>query len=222
MNTTTRLSDVRAFLDRWGGPAPWTPAPLALQGVLHTVTRHRDDPAFWTELRQLATRLDDHRFTPRRAAEILDDRAIDGLVVALRAHLPDPETRPGLRAWAGALPSAKALAGFAMLGLAAACTGSSETKDSSPAATTPEPCDEAVDHSIAEDEADTYCALVDLIEGAGISDDDRQTILDCLPEYDAAERETLLADWSSATEAELLQMLDDVADDCDDTWTGTH
>ena len=222
MPTPTRLTDIRAFLHRWGDAAPWTPQRGTLDAVLATLSHRRDDAEFWSELAGLTARLDDHHFRPRpvTGSDVLDDDAADALVRALRQALPERDDAARSSSWTHNA-SPQALVAFALLAMATACSGDRDSAGDTN--TAPEDCAEAVAENISEDESATYCALVDLIEDSDLSSADKAEILACLPEYGASEREQLLTEWASATEAELLVLLTDVADDCGNNATsGTH
>ena len=223
----TTLEDVHAWLTQQGAGLPrWSTGAAALEALLTLLEDRRDDPAFWAELAPLFSRLSDPRVRPELVGDgsSLDD--VGPLLDDLRASLP-ARAGQGARAWARGLHSGRALACFALLTAAVACTGGKDdTSSTTPDDTVPttEPCDEAVSADVTDDaEVAVYCALVDLIRDADIAGGDVSMLLDCLPAFTAAERANMLDEFLTLDEDALAARLHEIAWDepCYDGG-GTH
>lgn len=219
---TTTLIEIREFLERAGcAPEPWATPGSAVERLYETLRRRTADERFWSDLRQLASRLDDRRFAPPRirGSQVLGPWVTEELLRELRASLPPVNGAPHpLAEWVRTRVSAAALAGFLLLGAATACTegdGDVLCRDS------------AGEHGLEGGEATVYNALADMVDGADLSHDEKCTLYECLPEFDADQREALLESFQTLSEEELgwqLEVLldicgdedDDDDDDCDD------
>lgn len=198
----TSLGDIRRFLDSQGDPLPpWSSGEQALDALHARLAARRADPAFWAALAPLLRRLQDRRVRPElvRGGEVLDGARVEELLEALAESLA--AGRPGgARAWARGGPKLKAIAGFALLGAAAACDG--EGKDSAVT------CYEATTSGVTDAaEVEVYCALVDVIRDAELSESDETRLIECLPSISATERSNLLDEFANMTEAELADYL---------------
>lgn len=204
-NAPTALGDIRSFLEAQGSPLPlWSSGHQALDDLLALLAARRADPAFWAALAPLVRRLSDRQRSPplQPGAEVLDEASLSAALEALRQSLPAPQ--PGgrsARGWATGLKNAAALTGFVLLGAAVACDGGKSA-----------PCDEATAAGLTDaDEIDAWCALVDLIRDADLTDGEEALLLDCLPLLTAAERSALLEEFASLSEDELAARLSEVA-----------
>lgn len=216
----TSLGDIRRFLDSQGDPLPpWSSGEQALDALHARLAARRADPAFWAALAPLLRRLQDRRVRPElvRGGEVLDGARVEELLEALRESLA--AARPGgARAWARGGPKLRAVAGFALLGAAAACDG--EDKDSAVT------CYEATTSGVTDAaEVEVYCALVDLIRDAELSEADETRLLECLPAISAPERAALLEMFTEMDEDELARQLVALSYDSpcyEDTGGGGH
>ena len=80
------------------------------------------------------------------------------------------------------------------------------------------PCDEAEDAGLRGSEGETWCALVEVVEGSEMGGTYRELLLECLEEEaDADERDELLEAFQGASDEELEVLLLDRLEECD-TW----
>ena len=205
---TTSLIEIRDFLHREGcAPAPWSTSGSALERLYDTLRQRQGDELFWSDLRDLTTRLEDRRFTPSRARgwQALGTAVTENLLDELRAGLPPVNGAPHpIREWIRSRVSAAALAGFLLLGTATACTDDDNQ------------CrDEAEAHGLTGEEATVYSALVDFVDGSDLSLDERCAIFECLPDLDASYREGLLEQWQTMDDDQLGWRLDSLLNLCD-------
>ncbi len=179
MTIKPALLTLRTFLTEQGAaPAPWS-GPAATVDALAALTQsRRGDPRYVARLQRLATDL-----RPQLVVGgALDAVAVERLVGALRS--PSPQ---------GRLPKATAAA-LTLVALAA-CGKSDDTG---------ELCEGAADMSA--EEADTYCALIGVIEGASFPS--RDDLLACLADTEAGHRDSLNEALAGKSEEEIAQILE--------------
>jgi hypothetical protein len=221
---TTSLLEIRSFLcaERAALP-PWAAPEESLASLYALLVDRRDDTLFWTRLRRLALRLEDRRVDLERMrhSEALGYATMDGLLTDLRADLRAMSPHPAI-SWKRVLQGslrATSLAAFLLLGTAtASCAdddpaadgggGSGDTDDTDTAL-----CQEASDQGITGDDGQTYCDLVDIINGASLTGEQRASLLDCLPNLDAAYRESLLEAFDTMSDAQIAAHLEQMLGD---------
>jgi hypothetical protein len=210
---TTSLLEVRRFLEaEKAAPAPWAEPGESLESLYALLVARKDDPLFWSRLQDLACRLEDRRADPARLArsEAFGYATVEKLLVDLRADLRRENGAAPL-SWktvlAGSL-RATSLAAFLVLGTAAASCGDDDATDSDGL------CDEASDNGVSGEEGTAYCDLVDIINGSGLSSDEKADLLDCLPSLDAEYRESLLNAFQSMSDAEISDQLQEMLNPC--------
>lgn len=222
----TALPDVQAFLVRHGAAVePWRPAAARVDALLSAISERRDDPVFWRELGRLTERLEADNLALHRldGADALDPTDRGRLLAALRSALQQPGVAP--RAAVGT--SIRALAGFLVLGMAVACGDKSE--DSATATseedggvggdgasdgtdgTETTTCEAAEERGYSGSEAEVYCELLTLVDGADIGSEARSQLLECFPELSTARRAELLDAFQNASDDELVNLLNSLA-----------
>lgn len=214
----TTLHEIRQYLNTCGcAPPPWSDARTQVDALYALLREKRGDDRFWKGLSGLAVRLEDARVSPAliQGTEVLGGARVDQLIDDLRASLPVNGDGPrDTRAWTASSIGITALAAFALLGTSLGCeplgpggSGSSYQYDN-----LDEACSEAVDAGIDDvDEAEVYCEIVDIIDSSDVGANLKASLLDCLPEYAADEREDLLDAFLNATDDELVELLEDMA-----------
>jgi hypothetical protein len=208
---TTTLIEIRDFLKRSGhAPAPWATPEAAVEQLYETLSRRRDDELFWADLKDLAARLEDRRFTPPRipGSQALGVAVTDGLLRELQVSLPPTNgTRRPLGDWIRSRLSAAALTGFLMLGAATACDDGGDGESCS---------DDPADHGIEGEGATVYNALVDVINESELAHSDKCLLYECLPELDAPFREMMLEEFQTMSDEDLALSLDGLVDGCEE------
>lgn len=181
MTVQPALLTLRTFLAEQGAaPAPWSGPTAAVDALASLTQARRGDPRYIARLQRLAQDL-----RPQLAVDgALDAVAVERLVQALRS--PSPQ---------GRLPQATAAA-LTLVALAA-CGKAEDTGGAD------EACAGASE--MAAEEADTYCALIEAIEGSSIPS--RDDLLTCLAATDAGHRESLEAALAGKSEAEIAEIL---------------
>ena len=223
---TTTLGTIRSFLRaERREPPPWAPPTRAVDELYALLRERRDDDLFWARLRDLAERLQDHRFSSEALAraEAIDGNTVDRLLDDLRASLDgNEEQRRTLKDWLGSAISGAALAGFLLLGSATACeegdddTGADSDADSDSDSDSDsdtdnyDTCAAAITEGFTGETAEVYCDLIVIINDADISASDKQELLDCLPELDADYRQWLLEHFDTLTEQQIADYLEDM------------
>lgn len=221
---TTSLIDIRKFLRAHGTDLPpWEKPKRVLESLYADLRNKRNDNRFWTDLRQLMRDLEDHRFDPEalRGSETLKDATLDTIIQDLRAELEGAPSKGGIGKWIAGSVTGSALLGFLLLGYSVGCYGGSDDDDDK------NYCLDAEENDIPDSEADTYCELVAYIYAADISDEDRATLLDCLPGLDAGYREALVEQFQDLNDEQIAVVLESMLDNgilCsddsdDDYWT---
>ncbi len=229
MNKTygnTTLHEIRHYLDRHGGAPPaWSDARAQVDALYTLLRERRGDERFWKGLSGLAVRLDDARVSPAliEGSEVLGGVTVDQLIDDLRASLPAHGAGPrDTRSWTASSVGITALAAFALLGTSLGCDplgAGPGAKDSGvpngslqPYENIEEACEEAIEAGVdGLWDAAVYCEIVEIIEGADVGENLKTFLLDCLPEYARDEREDLLDAFVDADDAELVEMLEDMA-----------
>jgi len=213
---TTSLTEIREFLSRGGcAPTPWSSADAAVEHLYEVLRRQRGEESFWCDLRDLTNRLEDRRFRPSKlgGSGTLGPAVTESLLAELRASLPPVNGSPHpFGGWLRSKVSAGALAGFLLLGTAAACSdGDGLCRD------------DAESHGLMGEEATVYNALVGIVNESSLTLDERCTIYECLPDLDATYREGLLQEWQTLDEDEISWRIDTLLSLCeveedDDDW----
>ena len=216
---TTSLLEIRNFLEaERAAPEAWAAPEASLESLYALLVERRDDALFWSRLRLLALRLEDHRVDLGRLrhSEALGYATVDKLLTDLRADLhaiAPPAAVSWKRVLSGSL-RATSLAAFLLLGTAAASCDDGDPYDTGGDAsadtgsdTDTSLCAEAVAEGISGDDGQAYCDLVDIINAASLTGEQRAALLDCLPNLDAAYRETLLEAFASMSDTEIATHL---------------
>lgn len=212
--TPSSLSDIHAFLvTHHAAPPPWSSPRARLDALLALLQENRDNDGFWLSLSQLLRRLEDRRISPALidGNEALDGASLEDVLTALRQVLHTPSSM-GLSVFRQLRP----LVGFAVLGIALFGCGDKSEQD----------CDEADGLGLSEDATSVYCALLTLINESDGTDADKNDLIDCLPDLSDARRAELLAEFETASDQELADLIASMASgsECfedDETW-GTH
>ena len=215
MHATT-LSELRSFLmDQGIAPAAWSPGQDVLDAMYAALRTRRDDDVFWAEVRGLLLRVEDRgiRAALQGKAEVLEPETIDALVRALRISLPaSHQSNPGWQA----LSRLRPLAAFLALGLAVGCGDKDEDED----------CSAADDHGFSDDQAETFCDIVEVVEGSQLSSGDQADAIECIAEgYSEMEMGVLLEAFDGMSDSALATYLEDLLDECQgggDDGYGTH
>lgn len=197
----TRLSDLRRWLGRHGVSGS---SPDALLADLHA---RREDGEFWRGVDEMVGALDDARVSPRLVAghPRLDHRPLPEGVRGLRAALP---REVPARSWLAGLPPV-AVAAFLVLG--AACTGAADE----------ELCAEAETYGVTS-ARETYCELVDLVNGAITDEYTRTALFECLADLSVARRAELLDQFAQLDDEALAAALSDLAYSTECDWETAH
>ena len=218
--TTTSLHEVRSFLvDQGVASPPWSSGAEAVDALYALLRERRDDEAFWGRLEGLLTRLEDARVRPEliSGADVLGGAAVGQLLIDLRLALPAGGDGPtDARSWARGATAARALAAFLLLGAAVGCQPQLNGGDDDDVAGVDDDddvgtCDEAEALELEGDDADVYCELLEIIEGADVPTSIRLDVLECLPRLSAEARETLVESFRTMDEEELADALQDLA-----------
>jgi hypothetical protein len=218
--TTTSLHEVRAFLFEQGAATPpWTSGAAAVDALYALLRERRDDERFWVRLEALLERLEDVRVRPEliTGAEALGGAAVGQLLSELRGALPPSDDGPDdARSWARGASAARVLAAFLLLGTAVGCQPQLNRGDDDDIAGANDDddvgiCVEAVALELEGNDADVYCELLELIEGADVPTSIRLDVLECLPILSAATRAALVDQFRTLDDDELAEALQELA-----------
>jgi len=232
---TTSLTDIREFLGAHGClPPPWESADRVVDRLFLSLCDKKDDPKFQSGLKDLMGRLQDRRFNQAvlQGSRVLGEAKLSDLVDDLYQSINQsarPTCGPALlpagrplgspaRRWVGQTVSASALLAFLLIFSAAGCitngsssSGGDDDNDTFIDDDTTPPnalCDEAKDHHVTGYDGEVYCQLVDFILAADISDDLKQSLIDCLPNVDEYYRIQLLELFQNMSEQQISDYLE--------------
>jgi hypothetical protein len=224
-NHVTSLMEIRRFLtEEKAAPAPWAAPQTSVESLYALLVARRDDAVFWSRLRILAMRLEDNRVNLSRIrhSEALGYATVDKLLSDLRADLLSVNG-PARISWKQVLSGslrATSLAAFLLLGTATASCGDdddggnagdasadTDTDTDTDADGGTALCDEAIAEELVGEEGQVFCDLVEIVNSADLSGEQRAALLDCLPNLDAAFRETLLETFESMSDTEIAAHL---------------
>lgn len=212
MNDTVRstsLHDIRDFLSKYHRDArPWDDPKTALNNLYTLLSEKNSDPVFWSDLKDLTTRLEDRRVlrSNMRGSQVLGETSMEKLIDDLRSGISGGSRQIGLSKWVSRSISVTSLFAFMILGTAVSCDTDSGGDGGSSAA-----CVEAQGEDFTEDEEVVFCNLVDIIKSADIPDSVKEDILACLPELDGDVRENLLDQFQGMTDENIAATLEDLA-----------
>ncbi len=211
MPETTSLMEIRTFLEARGcAPAPWTTPEAALEALHAQLRKHHTDDDFWCQLKELSRRLDERCFDPRALPEleVLGSATVDRLLDDLRSSL---ERDPGPSAWKRWLrPGAgfAATVAFLMLGVSISCDNNAPAQGYDNFTVDTWDCQQAADaDNITGEDRTRLCELGDYVQTSDAYENDKWRVLQCLPDLDAAYRESLLQSFQTASATELNEML---------------
>lgn len=214
MPTRTTLSEIREFLTAEGcAPEPWSTPEAVLQRLYDLLVEKREDERFWSSLKELVSRMDDRRFDPRSLPgfEVLGEAVVDNLIDDLRENLGQRGPgRKSLRSWMSTGAGAGLIA-VLLLGISISCGSEDDGFDWTVQSWE---CQEQADrHDITEtDDIDRLCELGDYVKDSDVSTYEKELMLDCLPDMDAARRLSLLEDFQTLSEEDLAYRLSDLTD----------
>lgn len=209
--TVTSLIDIREFLKGEGAATkPWLGAESVVDSLYALLRNRTEDSAFWSRLKDLTRRLEDHRVgsSKLRAGEVLGGVTIDRLIDDLRHGVSagGPPLGP-VRRWVGSALCSSALLGFMVLGTALGCDDGGDEEERT--------CEgDVAKHGVAEGEQADYCALFDIIQGSDLSAADKEELLDCLPGIDSEAREWWLEYLQNASAQEIADYLEGMLSPC--------
>ena len=217
----TTLPDIQRFLVAHGSTtAPWQPARERVDALLTLLTERAHDDRFWHDLSLLVDRLEHHALAPHRFDDALSPTQRGALLHHLRTALAErtPSARTAISR------NLSALASFLVLGMAIACGGDSTDSASKSTDITDVGgegegegegeatlCTEATDLGLQGADGSVYCELLDIVEGADLGSEAQSLLLECFPELSNARRAELLDRFQTASDAELLDMLTNLA-----------
>jgi hypothetical protein len=245
MQSPTTLADIRLFLveQRCGSP-PWSTSEATLDGLFGLLVRERESDRFWDRLAGLTRRLQDRQLHRDliSGSDVLGNHTTDDLLRALRVSLRAHQgQRPGV-GFARDQRNPQSMAGLVLLGLAVACggdkaddtaassddTSASQSDDSGGSGTDDSglgdsACQEAADNGITGADSEIFCQLVDLIEASGLSEADKQALLDCLPDMLSVQWQVLLDNWAKMDEVQIEEQMENLANsECESVYDKHH
>jgi hypothetical protein len=214
---TSSLYEIREFLYRENcAPPPWVAPESAVEALYALLSERRGDDRFWSELKELTTRLADRRFDPSHfgSCDVLSHVTVDRLIDDLRAELGNQSgdcSGRSLGHWLCNTVGAAALAGFLLLGTAVGCDdgggGESSDNESQGGAL----CVDAVTAQVEGADGEIFCELVNIVNTSALSDQTRSVLLDCLPDLDAMYRAQLLETFETMADPDLADYLTSMA-----------